>query len=369
MKIKKLMPIFLLGVFIVIVQTLFQNTSSLTNIFGITINYIRPFIYAIFIAIIIDPMVEFIEKKLKLSKTISLFISVLIIVILFIGVIFLIVPSIIDSFKEISNQMPMFQRKFIDYLERLLAFLKEKNLLIMNINEVENTIEDFFIKNISNIKDFLLSFGLNIIDLIMETFIFLLGGFIAMYFILEKFYFIDFIKKILFLIFDKEKSEKGFIFLIQCKNIFLKYLQGRTIVSVAVGVIAYIVMVIFDVPYASINAVMLGVGNMIPYFGSLVAGTIAFILVVLIDPIKVFYVFLAIFIAQMADGYVIGPKILGESVGLSSFWIIASIIVMGNVMGTLGMFLGVPLFAILKLIYTNLMKKKEKQVNLYTEED
>ncbi|MFK4784487.1 AI-2E family transporter [Fusobacterium sp. MFO224] len=369
MKIKKLMPIFFLGVFIIIVQTLFQNTSSLTNILQITLSYIRPFIYAIFIAIIINPMVEFIEKRLKFSKTISLITSLIIIFILFIGVIFLIIPSIIDSFKEIYNQLPMFQRKFIYYLEKLLAFLKEKNLLIMNINEVEKTVEDFFIKNISNIRDFLLSFGLNVIDLIIETFIFLLGGFIAMYFIMEKSYFMDFIKKIIFLLFDKEKSEKGFKFLIQCKNIFLKYLQGRVIVSVAVGVIAYIVMIIFHVPYASINAFMLGVGNMIPYFGSLVAGTIAFILVVLINPIKVLYVFLAIFIAQMADGYIIGPRILGESVGLSSFWIIASIIIMGNVMGTLGMFLGVPLFAILKLIYTNLIKKKEKQVKLYTEED
>lgn len=369
MKAKKFIPFFIFGVFIIITQTLFQNTSSLTNILKVTINYVRPFIYGIFIAIIIEPMVKFIEKKFKFSKKISLFISMIFILFIFVGIIFLILPSIVDSFKEISNQMPTFQIKFTKYLEKILAFLKEKNLLIMNIDEAENTIENFFIKNIANIRNFLLSFSLNIIDLIMEIFIFLLGGFIAMYFIVEKVYFINFIKKILFLAFDKEKSEKGYKFLIKCKNIFLKYLLGRTIVSIAVGIIAYIIMAIFKVPYAPINSVMLGIGNMIPYFGSLVAGTIAFILVVLVDPIKIFYVFLAIFVAQMIDGYIIGPKILGESVGLSSFWIVASIIIMGNIMGTLGMFLGVPIFAILKLIYTHLINTKMKKVSYIYKED
>lgn len=361
---KKFLQFFILGLLIVTIQSLFQNTSSLTNLLGLIINYIRPFIYGIFIAIIIDPMVEFIGKKLKLSKGKSLFISMIFITLIFIGIVFLILPSIVDSFKEISNQMPTFKIKFTKYLENILAFLKEKNLLIMNIDQAKNTIEDFFIKNIANIRNFILSFSLNIIDLVMEVFIILLGGFIAMYFILEKTYFTTFIKKIIFLIFDEKKSQEGYEFLIKCKNIFLKYLQGRTIVSIAVGIIAYIIMRIFKVPYASINALMLGIGNMIPYFGSLIAGTIAFILVVLVAPIKVLYVFLAIFIAQMVDGYIIGPKILGESVGLSSFWIVASIIIMGNIMGTLGMFLGVPIFAILKLIYIHLLEiKKEKKKN------
>lgn len=358
---KNLLYLFLFGIFIVTIQTLFQNTSSLFNIFKTTLNYIRPFIYAIFIAIIVNPMVEFFKKKFKISKTLALFLSVFFISIIFTGIIFIILPSIINSFKEIYNQMPMFQEKFIIFIENILAFLEEKELLIMDIGQIEKTIEDFLIKNISNIRNFLFSFGLNIIDLVIETFIFLLGGFLAIYFILDKEYFLNFLKKILFLITNKEKSEKIFNFLVQCKVIFLKYLKGRVIISVVVGAIAYFIMILFKVPYASINAFMLGIGNMIPYFGSIVAGIIAFLLVVLIEPLKVLYVFLAIFISQMIDGYIVGPKILGESVGISSFWIIASIIIMGNIMGTLGMFLGVPIFAILKLVYTSLINKKVKE--------
>ncbi len=74
-------------------------------------------------------------------------------------------------------------------------------------------------------------------------------------------------------------------------------------------------------------------------------------------------------IAQAVDGYVVGPLILSKSVGLSSFWIIASVIIMGNIMGTTGMFLGVPIFAILKLIYTKLIKNKRENLRIKYEEE
>ncbi len=209
----------------------------------------------------------------------------------------------------------------------------------------------------------------------------------------------------IFIFYGDKEADEGLDFLIECKNIFLNYMAGRIIISVIVGLIAFVVMKIASVPYALLNAVMIGVGNMIPYFGSIAAGIIAFILVLLSNPIKCvmkiasvpyallnavmigvgnmipyfgsiaagiiafilvllsnpikcFYLLLAIIIAQNVDGYIIGPKILGKSVGISSFWIIASVIIMGNIMGTLGMFLGVPIFAIIKLIYIRILKNK-----------
>lgn len=146
-------------------------------------------------------------------------------------------------------------------------------------------------------------------------------------------------------------------------------MSGRILISIVVGIVAYIVMWFGKVPYALIISVMIGVGNMIPYFGSIVAGVIAFILVVLVEPVKVWYIFLAMGVAQAVDGYVVGPLILSKSVGLSSFWIIASVIIMGNIMGTTGMFLGVPIFAILKLIYTKLIKNKRENLRIKYEEE
>ena len=221
----------------------------------------------------------------------------------------------------------------------------------------------------NNIKNILISVGLNVIDWVMEIFIIFLGFFLALYFIYDRKYFMDYIKNIIFIFYGEKEAEEGLSFLIECKNIFLNYMAGRIIISVIVGLISFVVMKIADVPYALLNGVMIGVGNMIPYFGSIAAGVVAFILVLLSNPIKCVYLLLAIIIAQNVDGYIIGPKILGKSVGLSSFWIIASVIIMGNIMGTLGMFLGVPIFAILKLIYIRVLKNKREKLKIETKEE
>ena len=279
------------------------------------------------------------------------------------------VPNIIDSFEEIIDKFPAFQERFNEYLEDVFIYLREKNLLLLDGEEIKQEIQDFFVNNMNNIKNILISVGLNVIDLIMEIFIIFLGAFLALYFIYDREYFMKYIKNMIFIFYGEKEAEEGLNFLIECKNIFLNYMVGRIVISFIVGLISFVVMKIADVPYALLNGVMIGVGNMIPYFGSIAAGVIAFVLVLLSNPIKCIYLLLAIIIAQNVDGYIIGPKILGKSVGLSSFWIIASVIIMGNIMGTLGMFLGVPIFAILKLIYLRVLKNKKEKARERIEEN
>jgi predicted PurR-regulated permease PerM len=366
---KLFFKIFILGMILIFIQTMFQNNSEFLNILKTLKYYGKPFIYGIFIAILFDPLVEFIETKLKFSRIVSLWLGFLIFICVFTGLMFWFIPNLINSFEDIIKMFPSLQDKFVYYLRKLFDFLREKDLLMMNGNEVQQAIEDFIVSNIEHIKNILLSISLNVVYWIAEIFVFFLGLFLAIYFILYKRYFMGFFKNLVFLFYDDEKSKKALDFLIECKNIFLNYMSGRILISIVVGIVAYIVMWFGKVPYALIISVMIGVGNMIPYFGSIVAGVIAFILVVLVEPVKVWYIFLAMGIAQAVDGYVVGPLILSKSVGLSSFWIIASVIIMGNIMGTTGMFLGVPIFAILKLIYTKLIKNKRENLRIKYEEE
>lgn len=361
--------IFILGIVLIFIQTMFQRNSEFLNIIKTLKYYGKPFIYGIFIAILFDPLVEFIETKLKFSRIVSLWLGFLIFICVFTGLMFWFIPNLINSFEDIIKMFPALQEKFVYYLRKLFDFLREKDLLMMNGDEVQKAIEDFIVSNIEHIKNILLSISLNVVYWIAEIFVFFLGLFLAIYFILYKRYFMGFFKNLVFLFYDDEKSKKALDFLIECKNIFLNYMSGRILISIVVGIVAYIVMWFGKVPYALIISVMIGVGNMVPYFGSIVASIIAFILVVLVEPIKVWYIFLAMGIAQTVDGYVVGPLILSKSVGLSSFWIIASVIIMGNIMGTTGMFLGVPIFAILKLIYTKLIKNKRENLRIKYEEE
>ncbi|MCJ8342512.1 MAG: AI-2E family transporter, partial [Cetobacterium sp.] len=119
------------------------------------------------------------------------------------------------------------------------------------------------------------------------------------------------------------------------------------------------VMIICKVPYALLSGLLIGLGNMIPYIGSIAAGIIAVFLIALAAPIKVIYLFIAIGIGQSVDGFILGPKILSETVGMSSFWTIVAVILCGNLMGPLGLFLGVPIFGVIKLIYGKQLQKKE----------
>lgn len=354
--------IFIIGFLLIVIQTLFQNFGGFLNIFGSMVKYLRPFIYGLFIAILINPMVEFIEHKIKIKRAWAIFLSLLIIITFFVIILLWFIPNIIGSFEEVVGRFPVFQEQFNKYLEKIFDFLREKNLLFMNGEEIKQAIQDFFVRNMNNIRDILISLGLNVLDWIIEIFIILLGAFLALYFVLQREYFSQYIKNMIFIFYGKKEADEGIKFLIECKNIFLNYMVGRIIISTIVGVIAYVVMKIAGVPYALLNGVMIGVGNMIPYFGSIIAGVVAFILVILSDPIKSVYLLIAIIIAQNVDGYIIGPKILGKSVGISPFWTVASVIVMGNIMGTLGMFLGVPIFAIIKIIYLRILKHKQEKV-------
>ena len=355
--------VFIVGTLLVIIQTMLQNMNGFLSVINGLTKYLRPFIYAMFIAVLLNPMVEFAEKKLKFKRGMAIAMSLVALILFLTGTLLWFIPNLIDSFEEIIEKFPAFQENFNKYLEQIFAFLREKNLLLMDGEEIKQAIQDFFVKNMNNIKALLISLGLNVIDWIVEIFIILLGGFLALYFIYNREYFMQYIKNMIFIFYGDKEADEGLDFLIECKNIFLNYMAGRIIISVIVGLIAFAVMKIASVPYALLNAVMIGVGNMIPYFGSIAAGIIAFILVLLSNPIKCFYLLLAIIIAQNVDGYIIGPKILGKSVGISSFWIIASVIIMGNIMGTLGMFLGVPIFAIIKLIYIRILKNKRNGVH------
>ena len=361
--------IFITGVLLIIIQTMFQNMEGLLNIINGGTKYLRPFIYAVFIAVLLNPLVEFSEKKLKFKRGMALITSLIFFMIFIVVVLLWFVPNIIDSFEEIIDKFPAFQERFNEYLEDAFIYLREKNLLLLDGEEIKQEIQDFFVNNMNNIKNILISVGLNVIDLIMEIFIIFLGAFLALYFIYDREYFMKYIKNMIFIFYGEKEADEGLNFLIECKNIFLNYMVGRIVISFIVGLISFVVMKIADVPYALLNGVMIGVGNMIPYFGSIAAGVIAFVLVLLSNPIKCIYLLLAIIIAQNVDGYIIGPKILGKSVGLSSFWIIASVIIMGNIMGTLGMFLGVPIFAILKLIYLRVLKNKKEKARERIEEN
>lgn len=358
MKKQGYLQLFTVGVLLILIQTFLQYNEQFKNMLQTGISSIKPFIYAVFIAIIISPLVKLLEEKVKMKRWIAITVSLFAVVIIIIGLILVIVPNIVTSVSDLIDKFPTLIRSLNENAEATIKFLKQKNLLFFDPKELETNIVSFMKTNVSNFKNIAFGVGAGVAKSLIGFGSFLLGGFISLYLLNSKEYFMEFLENIFHLCTTKEKAKNGVKFVKKVNDIFLKYILGRLMTSAVVGVVVFIIMLLTKTPYALLSAVMIGIGNMIPYVGSIVAGAISTFLILLVAPIKIIYLFVAIAIGQAVDGFIIGPKIMAESVGMSSFWTIIAVMVCGNFFGPLGMFLGVPVFVVIKLIYLEMLKAR-----------
>lgn len=345
------------GIILILIQSFFQKYDAFKDIYSTYIGYLIPMIYALFISIFLEPLVSKIENRFKLKRWVSVSIVIVLVIIGVIGFVGLILPQLGKSFKELYNKLPHMQEQLGNLIKRVLDFLKEKELLIIGEKQIEDNIINLLKRNIGNLQEFGISVLLNIVWWTVALSKFFIGFFLAVFILLDKEYFIKFLNNILTIIFGKEKGIYMSDFLNRSRNVLLNYVWGRIIASAFVGVVTFAVLFSTGVPYALLSSLMIGMGNMIPYVGSIVAGAIAIFLVILAEPSKIIYLFLAMVIGQAVDGWIVGPRIVSETVGMSTFWVIVAVLIGGSLMGPMGMFFGVPVFGIIKLIYEIQLKK------------
>ncbi|WP_297406486.1 AI-2E family transporter [uncultured Cetobacterium sp.] len=359
---KNYINLFLVGLFLVLIQTFFQANDAFFNIISGFFVSIKPFIYAVFIAVLVSPLVKLLENKTRIKRSVAIGVSLLVVFTVIIGLIFIIVPNIINSVGDLIDRFPNMLKSLSSNAEHIIEFLKKKNMLFFDPKQIENNIVNFIKVNLSSFRNFAVGVSLGVAKSLIGLVNFFIGVFISLYLMDSKEYFMRFVENIFLLFTTEEKAEYGVNFIRKVNEIFLKYILGRILTSTVVGLIVFVVMFVTGAPYALLSAVMIGIGNMIPYVGSIIAGVIATFLIILAAPTKVIYLFIAIAIGQAVDGFVIGPKIMEESVGMSSFWTIIAVMLCGNLFGPLGMFLGVPVFVVIKIIYVEMLNKRLKKI-------
>ena len=345
------------GIILILIQSFFQKYDAFKDIYSTYIGYLIPMIYALFISIFLEPLVSKLENRFKLKRWVSVSIVIVLVIIGVAGFVGLILPQLGKSFKELYNKLPHMQEQLGNLIKRVLDFLKEKELLIIGEKQIEDNIISLLKRNIGNLQEFGISVLLNIVWWTVALSKFFIGFFLAVFILLDKEYFIKFLNNILTIILGKEKGMYMSDFFNQSRNVLLNYVWGRIIASAFVGVVTFIVLFFTGVPYALLSSLMIGMGNMIPYVGSIIAGAIAIFLVILAEPSKIIYLFIAMMVGQAVDGWIVGPRIVSETVGMSTFWVIVAVLIGGSLMGPVGMFFGVPAFGIIKLIYEIQLKK------------
>ena len=147
-------------------------------------------------------------------------------------------------------------------------------------------------------------------------------------------------------------------------KVFGGFFAGKLVDSLIIGILCVIFMILFKMPYPLIIAVIVGITNIIPYFGPFIGAIPSALLVLLVDPSKCIGFLIFIFVLQQFDGNILGPKILGSKTGLSSFWVLFSLLIFGGLFGMVGMILGVPLFSILYSFLNGVIKRRLKSKKL-----
>lgn len=326
---------------------------------------ISPVIWGFIIAYIMSPIVrkteEFLEKKVfhkkkheKIRRSLSIVTASLIGIALIVGLIAMAVPQIIDSISTLFNNMPDYLNSLYD---SIIGFLKKNPEISHQVTEwIEQQFENIediilgwitdlrptFEKYIILLKDGLLNFLVGVKD-------FFLGYIVSVYLLFSKEHFILQFKKLCYALLPKRVYDVLMVKGTHANKIFSDFLVGKALDSFLIGMFCFIILVIFQIPNAMLISFIIGVTNMIPFFGPFIGAIPSALLVLLTSPGKTILFVIIILVLQQFDGNILGPKILGNKLNLPTFWIMFSIFFFGNLFGFIGMLAGVPIFAV---IYT-----------------
>ncbi len=319
-------------------------------------------IMAISIAYILNPGVRWFEVNvynriggINNSKKLSRILSIITIYLFLFGLISMVIvfvaPQIATSMADISRRVPEYINSTIEIVEdlsnRWSGELNAANQVYDIAGHVERNINQIFI-NAGNILDYVFNnLILGIMSITSGIFNFILGIIISFYLLGDKESFKRGTEKILLAIFHKKTVIKIKDLGREADTLFGKYVIGKFVDSLIIGIICFIGLSILKIRYALLISSIIGITNMIPYFGPFIGAVPAVIITFFDSPMNALWIIIFILILQQFDGLILGPKILGDSVGLKPFWIIFSIVLGGGLYGVLGMFLGVPVMAII----------------------
>lgn len=362
---------------IIISITFFRATENLhvLNIFPIVFKVLSPFIIGIIFAYILNAPVRFIEKKVlmriryfqpkqgkdeKTLKTnerrvhavrnVAILTAMIIVIGVVIWVIAYIVPEIVQSIQKILDFIMN-----LDYIN--IRFYIARFAAKYNIRITEETYEMLFsyvtellnslIDGLKYLPDMVQQIVGYTIDFAKSFLNAVIGIFVAFYILSDKENVLAKCETFSYIFLSKKSVRNVKDFIIALNNSFESFFIGKFIDSLIIGIIFFIGALILDLPYPMLLSLVIGITNMIPYFGPFIGAVPVFILVLFVSPIKAVWVLIFIIVLQQFDGIILGPKILGDSIGVKPLAVIFSITVGGAIAGPLGMFFGVPVFAVL----------------------
>lgn len=353
-----------------IVIAVILNWQSVMYELSRLVKVLMPFIFGIILAFLINPMVNsiknllnrlfFHEKKQKYCKYTSVALSYLILIGILTITIVYIVPQISESIKELTKSLGTGYNYIVNNTEKIqnkYPMLPMKDISEMLKKVLPENIFGYGTDLAKVVFPYLYNFSASFIS---GTINFIFAIVISCYIILDKQKIIKGIRRMIFVFTSKKNAPVIWDTFRECNHIFNGFLYGKSIDSLIIGILSLIVMSVIHLPYALLLSVIVGITNMIPYFGPFIGAVPGVIIYLVIEPKYAIIYVIMILVLQQFDGLYLGPKILGDLTGIKPLWVIFGITVGGAYFGVLGMFLGVPTVAAIMHIVNVIMERKIK---------
>lgn len=338
-----------------------------------------PFFIACLIAYMVNPIYRFLnyrvfgKMKTKRSERVKNMLSLILAYIIFLGIITIIllyiIPEFFTSISDLTANIPM--NELIHKLENFLTDIEEYfpmldfNIVEEKINELTPQLLSFSTDFVKNLLPKLLNvsylISMSIVRVIINM---LLSLVISAYLLASKDFLSRGIMRLLYAFTSKKRADSIAKVAVECNNIFSKFIIGKAIDSLIIGILCFFLMLILRLPYAILLSVIVGVTNMIPYFGPFIGAIPGIVVFLFVNPVQAIIFGVMVLALQQFDGLILGPKILGDSTGLKPLWVILAITVGGAYYGVLGMFLGVPVVAVISYLLNLLINYRLKQKHM-----
>ena len=363
------LTVIFISILLVVIFTNLPGFFALLDTIGAILS---PLVSGIVIAFLLNPIFNFVELRMRpillkrglkekkartLSRAVSLVFSFLFGGFIVYAFFAMLVPQLYESVMSIVESAPTYYQSLETWATNILEGNPEIRTYVEKaLDTVQSYVENWVRTSfLSDVQKLLTTLTTSLMAVVKSITNLIIGLVASIYILWSKDTFQAQAKKMVVAAFKPSAADHLLDLGSSINRIFSGFIIGKIIDSAIIGVLCYIAMSLMKMPYTALIATIVGVTNVIPVFGPFIGAVPSALIILLVDPLQAFYFIIFIIVLQQIDGNVIGPKILGNTVGISGFWVLISITVAASIFGFAGMLLGVPVFAVIYLIISDIV--------------
>ena len=366
---------------VIVAQVVFQ-ISSVIAFFGRLLRTLSPVLYGLGIAYLLDPIVGrvqvFLQPRLEkrfpgkargLARGLGILAAMAVMLLLVWALLSMILPELLSSVNTIVGNMSGYYSTLESWVMRLMSNSPEISSYVQSaMDSAYDYIRNLLTpENLTKLQNMLAGLTSSVVRMAKVLLNLIIGLIISVYLLVGKEKFLSQAKKLTYALLGVKRAGYVCNVCTFANRTFGGFIGGKIVDSLIIGVLCFIGLSLLKMPYTLLISIIVGVTNIIPFFGPYLGAVPSAVLLLVIDPVKCLTFVIFILILQQLDGNVIGPMILGDATGLSGFWVVVSILVFGSFWGVAGMILAVPTFAVIYQIIAEITNRLIRRRGLSTD--